>query len=135
MKETKMGRPPRTIPRRQRHCYMTEDTIQRIKRYQNDEATRGEEYSFSDAVERMINIAASVESKAKLVPAREVFDDLPGALAPDWVLVDANNGRQVRCRTCGETYNVPADRFAGCVKGIGKFIEAHRDCGDSQAEE
>lgn len=130
-----IGRPPNNIPRRQRHCYMAEETITMVKRYQSNAAKRGENCSFSDAVERLIETADAVNSKPRYVSAAEALGSLPGACTPAWVQVDANNGKHVRCSVCDETYDVPSNRFSGYVKGIGTFIEAHRDCGNGKAEE
>ena len=133
--EAPMGRPPRAIPRRQRHCYMAEDTISAVKRYQSDAVARGEACSFSDAVEQMIEVATAVKAKPRFIAADKALEHLTGALAPAWIAIDANNGRHVRCNVCDETYDVPSNRFSGYLKGIGTFIEAHRDCGNGKAEE
>jgi len=112
---------------------MTDETIRLIKLHQDREAARTRDCSFSDAVEQMVALAARHTSEPKLLSAAEVLGDLPGAAAPEWIQIDMHHGKRVRCTICGESYEVPAERFVGVVKGIASFVEAHGECGEDGA--
>lgn len=135
MTETKIGRPPRKVPRRQRHLYMTDAVYQKVQNFRDREAARKNECSFSDAIERMVDIASNSVLEAKLQPAVEVFGALPGAETPDWIKVDTNNGQRVRCSVCSESHNVEATRFSDVIKEIAEFVGTHSECGDAGTQE
>ena len=109
---------------------MTDETFTTIKREQRDVAeTRTKPYSFSDALEHIVEVVTQAKREPCLVPADRVLGVLPGTDAPSWVLIDSHNGRHVRCSVCNATSVVPVNSFATYLKGIGAFIDAHRGCG------
>jgi hypothetical protein len=113
---------------------MSDETIQQIKLHRNRVVLQGQDCSLSDAVEHMIALAAKRLADPKLQPATEVLGALPGTIVPEWIQIDVYRGKRVRCAACGESYDVPADRFVSVLKGIARFIEVHDKCGDDEGE-
>lgn len=129
MSEAKIGRPPRKIPRRQRHLYLSEATWQTVKQFQDREVSHGRDCNFSDAIESMVALAARHLPDTRLESATDVLGDLLGEEAPDWIRIDRNSGKRLRCSVCNESYDVPATRFGGVCKAIASFVDVHGECG------
>jgi hypothetical protein len=134
MQRPKMGRPPRKIPRRQRSLYLSEETAQTVRNFQDRELSHGRDCNFSDAIEQMVALAARHLPDTKLESAYDVLGSLLGEEAPDWIRIDRNSGKRLRCAVCNESYDVPATRFSGVIKSIASFVEVHGECGDGTEE-
>ena len=129
----KPGRKPLPVPRRQKHLYMTDDCVTRVKAWVADErATASVSYSFSDAIHDMVDLASFYYSERnaahKLTPLSSVLGELWRGRWVPWIRIEPNGGRTVRCTRCKTTTHIPARRFSGIMRALGNFMRQHRDC-------
>lgn len=131
----KPGRKPATIPRKQKHLYMSDACVARVQAWVLEERSKlgRRNYNFCDAVEDMTEIASffHVDRKraAKLAPLYIVMrDQWPWEDEFPWIRIDSNSGRLLRCIACKTEQQVEARRFSGVIKAIEAFVEAHQDC-------
>lgn len=59
------GRPRREVPRRQKHVYMTDRTINAVEAWRAARIAEDQKCSYCDAVEQMLEVAASYTSNYK----------------------------------------------------------------------
>ena len=129
----KPGRKPFEVPRKQKHIYMTERAEMAVKEWVAAERSEGHTYSFSDAIEAMVDLAsfyyAERNAAHKLQPVADVLAGLWVRRKLPWVRIEPNSGRHLRCTACKTSETIKARRFSGISKAISTFVEAHRSCG------
>lgn len=131
------GRPRRQIPRKAKRVYMTTKTLQAVEHWQKTRLRDEEkELGFSDAVAELVEQASvygvDVGAAYRVVPISQVMGNLWMRRRYQWIRVDPNNGRHLRCLRCKKTELVESTRFSGIIKAIGRFVAAHRTCRPSE---